>query len=64
MPSVLLQSVRSAPKFPSLCLKPNPFPLQGLLRCPPLHHGVWRQGLRGRRFRQAPRSASQVNEVR
>ncbi|KAJ8297282.1 hypothetical protein OF846_000505 [Rhodotorula toruloides] len=34
-----------------------------LLRCPPLRHGVGRQGLRGRRLGQAPRRACQVDEV-
>lgn len=38
--------------------------LQGLLWCPPIHHGIRCQGLRGCRVGQAPRPACQEHEVR
>jgi hypothetical protein len=34
-----------------------------LLRCPPFHHGVWCQGLRGCRVRKAPCRPCQVHEA-
>merc|ERR1712235_221713 len=36
---------------------------KSLLWRPPLHHGVWRQGLRGRRFWKVARTKSQSHEV-
>lgn len=41
-----------------------PLPIaQRVLRCPPLRHGVGRQGLRGHRLGQAPCRPRQVDEV-